>query len=200
VLRFKGKIQAILDQRLRDLKAKGVQNGAVLVLDHQNSEVLAWVNGGASLEKEISESWIDAVTTPRQPGSTLKPFLYALALEKGWTAATRVKDLPLAAPVGHGLHTYHNYSRTHYGPLPLRHALGNSLNTPAVRTIQFVGVGPLPELPQIHGHPQPYINTRITTVKAWHWGTVKSPCWNWSPPTRCLANRGIYRPLKTVHG
>ena len=48
--------------------------------------------------------------------------------------------LPLAAPVGRGLHTYHNYSRICYGRLPLRYALGNSLNIPAVRTIQFVGV------------------------------------------------------------
>ena len=47
---------------------------------------------------------------------------------------------PLSVPVGRGLHSYHNYSRTHYGPLRVREALGNSLNIPAVRAIQFVGV------------------------------------------------------------
>ena len=189
-------IQTILDQRLRDLKAKDVHNGAVLVVDHQKSEILVWVNGGASSDG-ASESWIDAVTTPRQPGSTLKPFLYALALEKGWTAATLVDDLPLAAPVGHGLHTYHNYSRIHYGPLPLRHALGNSLNTPAVRTIGFVGVknfltclrtlgvNSLRQHPDHYGEGLALGNGEITLLELVGAYTV-------------LANRGIYHPLKTI--
>ena len=193
---LQGGIQAILDQRLRDLKAKNVHNGAVLVVDHQKSEVLAWVNGGASLDG-VTESWIDAVTTPRQPGSTLKPFLYALALEKGWTAATLVDDLPLAAPVGHGLHTYHNYSRIHYGPLPLRHALGNSLNTPAVRTIQFVevkrflnclrtlGINSLHQHPDHYGEGLALGNGEITLLELVGAYTV-------------LANRGVYHPLKTI--
>ncbi len=133
------KVKVILDNRLIDLQENEVKNGAVLVIDHQNQEILAWVNGGRRSD-EISGSWIDAVTTPRQPGSTLKPFLYAMALEKGWTAATRINDSPLAKPVGFGLHTYNNYSRVHYGFLPFRDALGNSLNIPAIRTIQFVGV------------------------------------------------------------
>ncbi|MCF8128723.1 MAG: transglycosylase domain-containing protein [Deltaproteobacteria bacterium] len=191
-------IQAILDQRLQDLKVKGVHNGAVLVVDHQRSEILAWVNGGASLEA-VRESWIDAVKTPRQPGSALKPFLYAMALEKGWTAATRVADLPLAAPVGHGLHTYHNYSRTHYGMLPLRQALGNSLNTPAVRTIQLVsverfldclksmGIRNLYQHPDYYGEGLALGNGEITLLELVGAYTV-------------LANRGVYRPLKTVLG
>jgi penicillin-binding protein 1C len=132
-------VQNILDSRLKDLNKRGVNNGAVLVVDHQRNEILAWVNNGRYLDG-VTGSWIDAITTPRQPGSTLKPLLYALALEKGWTAATIVDDHPLAEPVGRGLHSYHNYSHTHYGPLRVREALGNSLNIPAVRAIQFVGV------------------------------------------------------------
>jgi len=124
--------QALLDGRLRDLQALGVTDGALLVVDHQTSDVLAWVSAGGSQ--------IDTVTTPRQPGSTLKPLLYALALEHGWTAATLVEDGPLEQPIGVGLHTYRNYSGQHYGPLRVREALGNSLNVPAVRTIDFVGV------------------------------------------------------------
>ncbi len=189
-------VQAILDQRLQDLKAKEVHNGSVLVVDHQRSEVLAWVNSGASLEG-VRESWIDAVKTPRQPGSTLKPFLYALALEKGWTAATPVKDLPLAAPVGHGLHAYRNYSRTHYGVLPLRQALGNSLNTPAVRTIQFVsvegflnclksmGIHSLYQHPDYYGEGLALGNGEITLLELVGAYTV-------------LARRGVYSPIKTI--
>jgi penicillin-binding protein 1C len=118
---------------LRDLSPLGVTDGALLVVDHHTNDILAWVSAGGSQ--------IDAVTTPRQPGSTLKPLLYALALERGWTAATLVDDSPLEQPVGVGLHTYRNYSGQHYGLLRVREALGNSLNVPAVRTIDFVGVG-----------------------------------------------------------
>ena len=124
--------QALLDGRLHDLRALGVTDGALLVVNNHTSEVLAWVSAGGSQ--------IDTVTTPRQPGSTLKPFIYALALEHGWTAATLVEDSALEQPIGVGLHTYRNYSGQHYGPLRVREALGNSLNVPAVRTIDFVGV------------------------------------------------------------
>lgn len=135
------KVQAILDSRLRDLRKTDAVDGGVLLVDHERDEVLAWVNGGGLTSVEPG-GWIDAVTLPRQPGSTLKPFLYALALEKGWTAATLINDSPLAEPIRFGLHSFHNYSRTHYGPLRLREALGNSLNVPAVRTLQFIGVEP----------------------------------------------------------
>lgn len=137
---LQNRVQAILDQRLASLQKKKVHNGAALVVDHQNREILAWVNAG-KLDTDVPGSFIDAVTTPRQPGSTLKPLLYALALEKGWTAATLIDDSPLAESVGMGLHAYRNYSRSYHGLLRLRDALGNSLNVPAVRTVQFVGVG-----------------------------------------------------------
>jgi len=129
----------ILDQRLRELQKRGVRNGAVLVVDHQNHEILAWVNGGSD-DPERNSGEIDAVLAPRQPGSAMKPFLYTLALEKGWSAATLIDDSPLALPVGAGLHNYRNYSRQNYGPLRLRDCLGNSLNIPAVKTIQYTGV------------------------------------------------------------
>jgi penicillin-binding protein 1C len=136
---IQSKVQTILNRRLEDLKHRQVQQGAALVIDHRTHAVLAWVNAG-KMRAGFPGGWIDAVISPRQPGSTLKPFLYAMALQKGWTAATIVEDEPLAKAVGTGLHPYRNYSRIHYGPLVLRDALGNSLNIPAIRTIRFVGV------------------------------------------------------------
>jgi len=186
-------VQTILDHRLQDLKNRGARNGAALIVDHQRSEVLAWVNSGAYLD-DVPASWFDAITTPRQPGSTLKPLLYALALEKGWTAATLVNDYPLSAPVGRGLHSYHNYSRTHYGPLRVREALGNSLNIPAVRAIQFVGVAnfldclraleirSLQQHPDFYGDGLALGNGEITLLELVRAYTV-------------LARQGIYRPL-----
>jgi len=186
-------VQTILDNRLQDLAMRGAANGAVLVVNHQRNEILAWVNSGKTLDA-VPESWIDAITTPRQPGSTLKPLLYALALEKGWTAATTLDDRPLAAPVGGGLHAYHNYSRTHYGLLRLREALGNSLNIPAVRAVQFVGVDnfldclhalgvrSLQQHPDYYGDGLALGNGEITLLELVQAYTV-------------LARRGTYLPL-----
>ena len=131
------KVRHILWNRLEALKSSDVGDGAALVVDNRTGEVLAWVS--ESLSAGESLGWVDAVMVRRQPGSALKPFLYALAMEMGWTAATIIEDSPLAEAAGSGLHNFHNYSRTYYGPLRLRVALGNSLNTPAVRTIQFTG-------------------------------------------------------------
>ena len=131
-------VQGLLDQRLQLLKNQNVQNGAVLVVEHATGEVLAWVVAG-NRNLDLPAGFLDTVLTPRQPGSALKPFLYALALEEGWSAATIIPDTPLTESVGLGLHQYQNYSRLFYGPVTLREALGNSLNIPALRTIQFVG-------------------------------------------------------------
>ncbi|CAI2716961.1 transglycosylase domain-containing protein [Nitrospina watsonii] len=132
-------IQTLLDQRLTQLTRHSVRHGAVLVADHTTGEILAWGVAGQP-DESVPGSFIDAVTTPRQPGSSLKPFVYALALEHGWTPATFILDAPLAESVGTGLHAYRNYSRHFYGPVTLRNALGNSLNIPAVRAAKFVGV------------------------------------------------------------
>ncbi len=128
--------QRVLKERLTVMKDKAVSDASLLLVDHERSEILAWVN--VSLDDE--ESFIDTVRTPRQPGSTLKSFLYAQALEKGFTPVTRIDDAPLARAVGVGLHKYRNYSRRYYGLVPVRAALGNSLNIPAVKTAEFVGI------------------------------------------------------------
>lgn len=189
------KIQKILDERITSLRTKQVHNGAMLVVDHHNNEVLAWVNAG--LLTDVPSSRVDAVTTPRQPGSTLKPFLYALALEKGWTAATFIQDTPLAEPVGTGLHTFHNYSRYYYGPLRLRDALGNSLNIPAIRTIRFVGAETF--LQRLHrlgmysltNHPDYYGDGLAL-------GNGAVTLFELVQAYSVLANQGIFQPLHVL--
>lgn len=131
-------VQDILDRRLVELDGASAGDGAVLVVDLENNQVRAWVNARPD-DPANPHRYIDAVTSARQPGSTLKPFVYALAMERGWTAATRISDSPLKEAVGTGLHSYRNYSRTHYGEISLREALGNSLNIPAVRALKHVG-------------------------------------------------------------
>lgn len=135
------RVQKIVDDRVRALKPKNLYNAAALVADHQTGEILAWVVAGAGDENTPARE-IDAVTVPRQPGSALKPFLYAAALDKGWTASTIIDDSPYSGAVGEGLHRFRNYSNTFYGRITLREALGNSLNIPAVKTVNYVGVRP----------------------------------------------------------
>lgn len=189
-------IQNMLDLSLKSLAKKRVYNGGVLVVDHLVGEILAWVVGG-EYNKDIPGSYIDSVTTARQPGSSLKPFLYALALEKGWTTATIIDDSPLVEPVGSGLHSYRNYSRTFYGPVSLRLALGNSLNIPAIRTVQFVGVedylkflkqlgfSSLVQSPGFYGEGIALGNGEVELLELVRAYTV-------------IANRGVFRPLKIL--
>lgn len=134
---LQGKVKKTLEARLQALRGRLVDDGAALVVENESGSVRAWVNAGGMSDEPGSQ--YDVVTLKRQPGSTLKPFLYALALESGWTAATLIKDAPLEQAVGMGLHGYRNYSGKFYGPLRLRQALGNSLNSPAVRTVGSVG-------------------------------------------------------------
>ena len=142
--------QQILDTALTGLARRKVHDGGVLIIDHSRNEILAWVVGHARTKGESADAvdpvmGYDTIVTPRQPGSTMKPLLYATALERGWTAATLINDNELSEAVGGGQHTFHNYSHIHYGLIRLREALGNSLNIPAVRTLKFVGTAPFLE-------------------------------------------------------
>jgi penicillin-binding protein 1C len=135
-------VQDLLDQRIRALKRKQVHNGAALVADHVTGEILAWAVGGsgdAALSQQTPSPQVDAVRALRQPGSALKPFLYALALDSGWSPATLLDDAPMAEAIGSGLHSFKNYSHTFYGRITLREALGNSLNIPALQAVRHVG-------------------------------------------------------------
>ena len=131
------RVQQLLDGQVDNLRSRRAADGAALIVDHRRNEVLAWANAEGFSDRKGGH--IDKVTMLRQPGSALKPFVYALALEKGWTAATLLDDSPLVESVGHGVHNFRNYSRRYYGPIRLRDALGNSLNVPAVLAIQFAG-------------------------------------------------------------
>lgn len=131
----------LLESRLQALASKTVNHAAAVIVDHRTHEILAWVSVGArckTTKNKADGCAIDMVTVPRQPGSALKPFLYAAALEKGWTAATMINDSPYSDSVGRGIHHFRNYSRQYYGKVSLRTALGNSLNIPALHAIKYI--------------------------------------------------------------
>jgi penicillin-binding protein 1C len=133
---LQARVERLLADRLHDLRGDNARQAAALVVDLETNEIRAWAVADADAPDVVG---IDAVRVPRQPGSALKPFVYALAFERGWTPQTLIDDAQLTERVNAGLHEYRNYSRNHYGRISVREALGNSLNVPAVKALQFVG-------------------------------------------------------------
>lgn len=191
------KAQTLLDERIKALARKRVTNGAVLVADHTTGEILAWAVGGAGgedLKQQTPGNAIDAVRVPRQPGSSMKPFLYALALDSGWSPATELHDEPMAEAIGSGLHNFHNYSHMFYGKVSLREALGNSLNIPALQTIGFVT--PEKYLRLLHRlgfasltQPAEFYKDGLAL------GNGEVSLFEMVQAYSALANRGVFRPL-----
>ena len=109
---------------------------SVMIADHQGMTQLL-----DSLLPPIADSINAESRALRQAGSTLKPFLYALAIERGYlTAASLLDDSPLNLDTANGLYIPQNYDRDFKGPVSVRTALGNSLNVPAVRALVLTGV------------------------------------------------------------
>ena len=126
-----------LARHLAALAGRNVEDGAVLVLDNASGDVLAYVASSGPLS---SAGDVDGITARRQAGSTLKPFLYALAIERRWlTAASVLDDSPLNIATPVGLYVPQNYDCGFKGPVSVRDALGASLNVPAVRTLLLAG-------------------------------------------------------------
>ena len=125
-----------LQQHIKELRGHHVEDGAALVLDNASGEVLAWVGSTGDLSRARE---VDAVTAPRQPGSTLKPLLYAQAIaERRLTAASLLHDSPAHLQTASGLYIPQNYDLGFKGWVSVRSALASSLNVPAVRTIVMV--------------------------------------------------------------
>ncbi|MCS3392067.1 transglycosylase domain-containing protein [Burkholderia thailandensis] len=129
-----------LTRALAELNApahrRNVQDGALVVIDNATGEIRAWVGSSGALSAARD---VDAVLAPRQAGSTLKPFLYAQAIdERRLTAASLLDDAPINLATGGGLYIPQNYDRHFKGWVSVRTALGGSLNVPAVRTLVLV--------------------------------------------------------------
>ena len=137
-------IAGIIRSHRASLTRHGASNVAVVVLDNVRGEWLAWEGSGDFLDAAHGGS-IDGVRTPRQPGSTLKPFTYALAFEQGATPATVLPDIPSHFPTGEQgvVYSPRNYDGRYRGPLLARRALAGSENVPAVALASHVGVSGL---------------------------------------------------------
>ncbi len=138
------RIQRFALDRLRhhliSLKPQNVKDGAILIVENQTGNVLAYV----SYTGEPSHRrFVDGVQAKRQAGSTLKPFLYALAYDRRiLTPASILDDTPLDIAVLGGIYQPRDYDSEFRGLVTSRIALASSLNVPAVRTLTLVGIEP----------------------------------------------------------
>lgn len=137
--RLNEKVEKILRERLAQLREQSVRNGAAVVIDNTNGDVIALVGSEdyfAPGAGQVNGAW-----ALRSAGSTLKPFTYLLALEQGATPATMVADVRTSFPAADGFYRPENYNRRCYGPVRYRTALASSLNIPAVKVL-LAGGGP----------------------------------------------------------
>ncbi len=143
-------IRTTLDQRLQtaaetalasvfETKVKaGSEAEAAIVVMSSDGAVRAMVGGRAS---KVSGAFNRATQAKRQTGSTFKPFVYAVALDLGWTPDTIIEDAPLTINVrGSGPWSPKNYEKDYLGPIPLWKALAKSVNTATVRVGMSVGL------------------------------------------------------------
>jgi penicillin-binding protein 1C len=126
--------QSVLRQQLAALSGRNVNDGAVVVLDNASGEILAYVGNAGGGE-------VDGVAALRQAGSTLKPFLYELALERRQiTAASLMDDTAIDISTPSGMYIPQNYDKNFKGYVSARTSLASSLNVPAVRTLVMTGM------------------------------------------------------------
>jgi penicillin-binding protein 1C len=125
-------LQQTLERRIAEYieanSARGIHNAAAMLIDHRTMEVLAQV-GSADFANEAIDGQVDATRSPRSPGSTLKPFVYALAIDQGLIhPLTMLKD----APRSFGGFDPENFDAEFVGPIKACDALARSRNIPAV--------------------------------------------------------------------
>lgn len=133
-------VQGIIAAHRDELLRHGAHSVAITVLDNASGEWLAWEGSGDYFGSSFGGA-IDGVVALRQPGSTLKPFTYALAFERGESPATVLADVPSSFPTAEEgiVYTPRNYDGRYRGPLRARAALAGSENVPAVALLSRVG-------------------------------------------------------------
>jgi penicillin-binding protein 1C len=191
-----GGLQSFAAQALRrhvlGAGSRNMHDGAALVVDNRTGEVLAYVG---NIGEEASARYVDGIRAPRQAGSTLKPFVYALAFEKRLlTPASLIDDSPLDIPSPGGVYRPRNYDNQFRGIVTARIALASSLNVPAVKVLNLIGIDPLVERLRRLGFTD--IRTPEFYGPSLALGSADIALWNLVNGYRTIANGGNWSPLR----
>jgi penicillin-binding protein 1C len=132
-------VEAMLVDHVDTLREGGLSQAAVVVLENRDCSIVAMVGSTGYWEGE--DGSVNGALSLRQPGSTLKPFTYAAGFEGPYTPASVAADIPTRYLDANGLLMYpRNYSKRFRGPVLMSDALGMSLNVPAIRVANGVGL------------------------------------------------------------
>lgn len=138
-LNFQNKVQEIVKQEVDNNSYLNLTNGAALVTNPKNGDILAMV--GSRDYNDPNGGNVNLTTALRQPGSSIKLITYTAALSNGFTAATVLDDSPITyRSLGAPPYSPVNYDGAFHGRVPLRLAFANSFNIPAVKTLQKIGI------------------------------------------------------------
>ena len=191
-------VEAQVQQVISSLKANNVHDAAAVIIDNSSGEVLSYV-GSPDYFNDVKLGRNDGVQALRQPGSTLKPFVYELALEKGVISPhTILPDVPTHYAIpGAKLYSPTDYTNSFLGPVRVRVALANSLNVPAVKVLEKVGVetflSRLHELGFAHlNQDAEYYGLGLTL------GSGEVNLWELARAYLTMANMGKITPLVTT--
>ena len=166
---LQNKAEKIVRKQIDDLADRHVTDGALVAIQPSTGEILAMV-GSADFNNEAIAGQINMATSPRQPGSSIKPLTYVAAFEKGWTPSTLIWDVPSEFPPSGNPDDQRppyepvNYDGRFHGPVTVREALANSFNVPAVKTLNFIGIYDDPATPQKEGFIEFARKLGITTL------------------------------------
>lgn len=134
--------EEIVQNGVYEIQGYNRNNGAMVVMVPWSGQILAMV-GSASFNDPFIGGQVNYAIEQRQPGSSIKPIVYAAAFEDGWNPGTIVMDGPIKEPTGNPdapFYEPNNYSGSFYGAVSVRTALANSFNIPAVKAIRYTGV------------------------------------------------------------
>lgn len=184
--------EKILSEELAKINYLNVTNGAILVTRPATGEILAMVGS----VDYFYQPWgaFNVTTANRQPGSSIKPLMYSLALQKNYTAATIIDDSPVIFKIP-GSNSYQpvNYDSKFHGKVPLRYALANSYNVPAVKVLNTLGVDSFIDFAQKLGIDTWTDRSRFGLSLTLGGGEVKMT--NMAEAFGTLANLGYKMPL-----
>ncbi len=192
-LTLQRQVEQILLSHAGRLRAGGSRQAAAVILDNRGPEVLALA--GSLRYGPKDGGYNNGAASWRSPGSALKPFLYALALDRGFTSASVIEDTERRYRIPGGEFFPANFDRVAHGPVSFREALGNSLNLAAVRLLNLVG----PERYYETLNRLRLINRKERGPEYYGLGLVvgnpEVSLLQMAAAYACLANGGIYRPL-----
>ena len=197
-LRYQMLAERIARAQVKEMgKKHHFNNAAVVMLVPATGEILAMV-GSVDFDNKEIDGQVNMAIEPRQPGSSIKPVLYAAAFDRGWSPASVIWDQPVSYRLNaSAIYIPHNITWRYYGPLHLRMALANSLNVPAVKLLDQVGVPAMLDTARklgIHSWRKPAREYGLSLAV----GGYETPLLELTHAFATIAHQGVYTPLHPI--